>query len=122
MHAIATIPSTAVMDRTEFSDLIRSHHLGLLSYARALAGAEATARDLLQDALVAAWQNLGRFEVTRDFASWIRGILRNKWREHCRHQRREIALDDETLARLEETLTIHRDGHAALFERLPTCP
>lgn len=121
MHAIATIPPPTVMDRSDFSDLVRRHHLGLLSYARALAGAETTARDLVQDAFVAAWQNVSRFDVTRDFASWLRGILRNKWREHCRIHARETVLDEAALTRLEETMAVHRDGDAALFDRLADC-
>ena len=72
MQAIAISPPEP-MDRTRFTELIRQHHLTLLSYARALAGAESTARELVQDAFVAAWQNLGKFEVTRDFAAWMRG-------------------------------------------------
>lgn len=121
MHATATILSPTVMDRSAFSDLVRRHHLGLLSYARALAGADATARDLVQDSFVAAWQNVSRFDVTRDFASWLRGILRNKWREHCRLHSRETVLDEAALARLEETMVVHRDGDAALFDRLADC-
>lgn len=121
MQAIATIPPPAAMDRSEFSDLVRSHHLGLLSYARALAGTETTARELVQDAFVAAWQNLGRFDITRDFAAWLRGIVRNKWREHCRLYSRETYLDETALTRLEETMAAHRGGDAVLFERLAKC-
>ena len=32
----------------------------------------------------------------------MRGIVRNKWREYCRRQSREIPLDEETLSRLEQ--------------------
>lgn len=120
MHATAILPP-AMMDQDRFTALIRSHHLTLLSYARALAGAESTARELVQDACVAAWQNLGRFDITRDFASWLRGIIRNKWREHCRLHSRETCLDDEALSRLEQILAPHTDGDAAVFERLADC-
>ena len=120
MQALAIIPP-ATMNSTEFSALIRQHHRTLLSYARALAGAESTARDLVQDAFVAAWQNLGKFDITRDFAAWLRGILRNKWREHCRLHRREVALDEETLSHLEATLAPYPTGDDALFERLAHC-
>ena len=69
-------------DRQAFAALARDHHRSLLIYARALARNEATAADLVQDAFIAAWRNLGRFDVTRDFGAWLRGIIRNKWREH----------------------------------------
>ena len=120
MQALAISPPEP-MDRTRFSELIRCHHLTLLSYARAVAGQESTARELVQDAFVAAWQNIGRFDVTRDFATWMRGILRNKWREHCRLHSREVPFDEESLSALEATLAPHPQGDAAVFARLAEC-
>ena len=120
MQALALSPPEP-MDRQRFTDLVRQHHLTLLSYARALAGSENTARELVQDAFVAAWQNLGKFEVTRDFAAWMRGIVRNKWREHCRLHAREVPFDEAALSHLEETLAPHSGGDAALFARLAEC-
>jgi RNA polymerase sigma-70 factor (ECF subfamily) len=84
-------------NRQDFAALARGHHRCLLIYARALARNEATAADLVQDAFIAAWRNLGRFDVTRDFGSWLRGIIRNKWREHLRRHSREVDVDDATL-------------------------
>ena len=84
-------------DRQAFAALAREHHRCLLIYARALARNEATAADLVQDAFVAAWRNLGRFDVTRDFGAWLRGIIRNKWREFLRRHAREVDIDDATL-------------------------
>ncbi|MBB5352459.1 RNA polymerase sigma-70 factor (ECF subfamily) [Haloferula luteola] len=108
------------MDRARFSELIRGHHRGLLAYATALVKSDAAARDLVQDACVAAWQSLGRFDATRDFGIWMRGIIRNKWREYCRRHAREVALDEETLERLEAPFrSVSGDGE--LFDRLEEC-
>ncbi len=109
------------MDRSSFSELIHRHHRSLFAYARALARSEGTARELVQDAFVAAWQSIGTFDVTRDFATWMRGILRNKWREHCRLHARETMLDEAALSRLEETLAPYPGGDTALFARLAEC-
>ena len=70
MKPLAAAHSPPVMDRSLFSDLIRAHHQPLLAYARVLAGHPERARELVQDAFVAAWQAVGRFDVTRDFGSW----------------------------------------------------
>ncbi|MEP4076227.1 RNA polymerase sigma factor [Haloferula sp.] len=108
------------MDRKRFADLIRGHHLGLVAYATALVKSEAAARDLVQDSCVAAWQSLGKFDVSRDFGTWMRGIVRNKWREHCRKYKREVALDEETLSRLEEPFQSTNED-SDLFARLAEC-
>ena len=90
--------------RQAFAVLAREHHRGLLIFARALTRHEATAADLVQGALVTAWRNLARFDVTRDFGAWLRGIIRNKWREHLRRHAREVDLDDATLEAWENHL------------------
>ncbi len=116
----ATVIEFPVMDRKRFTDLIRGHHLGLVAYATALVKSEAAARDLVQDSCVAAWQSLGKFDVSRDFGTWMRGIVRNKWREHCRKYKREVALDEETLSRLEQPFEDSPDD-SDLFARLAEC-
>jgi RNA polymerase sigma factor (sigma-70 family) len=123
MKSLAIAHSPPVMDRIRFSELIREHHQPLLAYARVLAGHRERARELVQDAFVAAWQAIGRFEVTRDFGSWLRGIVRNKWREDCRKHRREVPFGDPELAQLEEAIRnwSASDGEAGLLERLADC-
>lgn len=119
--AVATFAPAPLMDRTRFSELIQTHHRVLLSYAIAISRSEVVARELVQDAFVAAWQNVSTFDITRDFAAWLRGIVRNKWREHCRRHSREVGLDESDLSRLEVTLSPHSEGDDALFERLAEC-
>ncbi|MBT8037073.1 MAG: sigma-70 family RNA polymerase sigma factor [Verrucomicrobiae bacterium] len=110
-------------DRTSFAILVKEHHRGLLAYARALTKEEHTSRDIVQDAFVVAWRNLDTFDVTRDFGSWMRGIVRNKWRESLRKSARVIALDDETLEYFEADAR-QWDGlrdHGGVFTRLELC-
>ena len=123
MKPLAIAHSPPDMDRNRFSELICDHHQPLLAYARVLSGHPERARELVQEAFVAAWQTIGRFDVTRDFGSWLRGIVRNKWREDCRKHRREVSLGDPELVRLEEAVRSWsaRDGEAGLLDRLSDC-
>ena len=117
--------ATPPADRQAFAILAREHHRCLLIYARALSNNEATAADLVQDAFISAWRNLGRFDVTRDFGAWLRGIIRNKWREHLRRHAREVDVDDATLEAWESRFAqwdINRNtGNAALLDTLDDC-
>lgn len=130
MHAVKKITiseefdkSDAGVDRRSFSILVREHHRGLLAYARALTGEEHTSRDIVQDAFVVAWRNLGTFDITRDFGSWMRGIVRNKWRETLRKNSRQVALDEETLESLEADIKQWNaiDDEGGVFARLEVC-
>ncbi|MFU8894212.1 MAG: RNA polymerase sigma factor [Luteolibacter sp.] len=108
-----------------FAVLAREHHRGLLVFARALSRNDATAADLVQDAFLTAWRNLEKFDATRDFAAWLRGIVRNKWREHLRRQRREVDVDDATLEAWENHFAQwdagRQAGKPALFDALDDC-
>ncbi|HRQ87991.1 MAG TPA: sigma-70 family RNA polymerase sigma factor [Bacteroidia bacterium] len=107
-----------------FADLVREHHRDLLVYASALARDPATARDLVQEAFIAAYEKRGVFDVTRDFGSWMRGIVRNKWREWLRKNRR-YDLGDHELARIDADVAawqearLHRNND--LFAALEEC-
>ena len=103
MEKIPTMKSAADrnMSRESFSRMAREQHRSLLAYARALTKEEHTSRDIVQDAFVVAWRNLQTFDVTRDFGSWMRGIVRNKWKESMRKNARQVALDDDVLEHLE---------------------
>ncbi|YCM46260.1 sigma-70 family RNA polymerase sigma factor [Verrucomicrobiaceae bacterium 227] len=112
-------PPPQPSSRESFSALAREHHHMALLYSRTIANDEHTARDLAQEAFLSAWRNWSRFDITRDFASWLRGIIRNKWREHCRKNSRTSAWDEEALSELESTLqTMPQTG---FFDHLKDC-
>lgn len=118
----ASQPSSATQ---AFAVLAREHHRGLIVFARALSHNDATAADLVQDAFVTAWRNLDRFDSSRDFGAWLRGIVRNKWREHLRRHHREVDVDDATLEAWENRLAQwdvgRQTGTPALFDALDDC-
>ncbi len=108
----------------QFSELVRAHHRDLLVYALALTKNSATARDIVQEAFITAYQKRGTFDETRDFATWMRGIVRNKWREWLRRNRR-YDLGDHELSRLDEDITAWQsrraEGGSDLFAELDDC-
>src|SRR5690606_570587 len=107
-----------------FADRVREHHRDLLVYASALCRDPAIARDLVQEAFVVAYERRGVFDETRDFGSWMRGIVRNKWREWLRKNRRydlgdhELAHIDAAVAAWQEA-RLRRNGD--LFAALEEC-
>ncbi len=118
----------AIMNETKqetFAGLARLHHRELLVYARVLTREDHQSRDIVQESFVTAWENMERFDVTRDFGSWLRGIVRNKWRETMRRNNKQIALEDDALESLEaEMLTwqeLRQDGGPSVFIRLEDC-
>jgi RNA polymerase sigma factor CnrH len=102
---------TDKIDGKAFEILIRQHHRRLLAYAVAISGNEHAARDIVQEALLAAHRGLETFDVTRDFGAWMRGIVRNKFREWARRQHRYTVLHDSVLASVDREY--HRMEQAA---------
>ncbi len=85
------------VDAKAFEILVRLHHRRLLAYALSLTGREDVAEDLVQDAFLVAHRDLARFDATRDFGAWVRGIVRMKyleWARRCRTQPVDGALLD----------------------------
>ena len=119
--AVESPPEFRTMNRETFSGLVRDNHAALSAYARMITGDGSKAGDIVQDAFVAAWQNIGKFDVTRDVSCWLRGIVRNKWRESCRRANREIGMDEETLAAVEQTVAEWQADRPEIFDRLAHC-
>ena len=108
----------------DFSDLVRAHHRDLLVYAVTLTRNDATARDIVQESFIVAYEKMDLFDVTRDFATWMRGIVRNKWREWLRKNRR-YDLSDNDLARIDADIALWQTNRAlednSMFDALEQC-
>ncbi len=108
----------------DFADLVRAHHRDLLVYAVALTREPATARDIVQEAFIVAYEKREVFDVTRDFGTWMRGIVRNKWREWLRKNRR-YDLGDHELARIDADIAAWQSKRtlreSSLFDALEDC-
>lgn len=122
---IKIVQNREMIEREKFSELAREFHGEFLVYARSLTREENTSRDIVQDSFVAAWKNKDTFDITRDFGSWMRGIIRNKWRENLRRNRRNVSLDDEALENMEAVMrdwqSMRTDGGPSIFMKLESC-
>ena len=74
--------------------LVERYRARLLGLAFHLCGDHDTAMDLTQETLITAYNCLDRIKNPRAFASWVAGILRNKFRSLARaNQTHTISLD-----------------------------
>ena len=106
-----------------FSRLVGRHQQGVRAFLRRLAGDWSEADEVAQQAFVAAWAHLGRFQRGRDFRLWLCGVAyrkflaerRSMWR---RRRREEIAMEGQatvTAADSDDRLDL-RKAMAALPE------
>lgn len=78
--------AAAAGDRRAFEQLAGHHKADLYRLARRYVGDADEAYDILQEAFVAAWLALGRFDPRQSFGSWVRTIALNKCRDHGRRR------------------------------------
>ncbi len=112
MATNGTALKAAPVDARAFEILVRIHHRRLLAYALALANRQEVAEDLVQDALLVAHRDLAKFDSSRDFGAWARGIVRMKYLEWARTSR-VMHLDPSVLESMEAE---HRAWDQALEE------
>lgn len=74
-------------ERAAFETLVRRHKGPLFAFVRRYVGQRDDAHDVLQDAFLAAWLALHRYDSSRPFLPWLRTIALNKCRDFGRRQR-----------------------------------
>ena len=95
-----------------FEALVREHHRRLLAFAIALTHRNDVGEDLAQDALLIAHRDMDKFDATRDFGAWVRGIIRLKYFEWTRTHRTERMSEGQ----LEAIEAQHREWDRAAEE------
>ncbi len=121
------IPAQNEFDRPEFINLLRAgdagayrrlvrrFHGSLVGTASAIIGSRAQAEEVVQDAWVAVFSGIGRFEGRSSLASWLFAIVLNRARTRLSRERRLVALPALDGAEAQErAVPIERfaaDGH-----------
>ena len=83
------------------------------AFAISLCGNRDRADDLVQEALVKAWNNLESFEVGTNLKAWLFTILRNAYFSELRKTKREVADSDGMLA-ARVAMPAEQHGHVDL--------
>ncbi|MEO0751281.1 MAG: RNA polymerase sigma factor [Pseudomonadota bacterium] len=73
------------------------HLPAMRAFAMSLTRNPATADDMVQDTLVKAWTNIGKFEPGTNMRAWLFTILRNTFYSNRRKAKREVADVDGVL-------------------------
>ena len=74
----------AAGDDRAYADLVGRHKDGLYRLLRRYAGDPEEAHEAVQEAFIAAWAALRRYDPARPFAAWLRTIAINKARDRAR--------------------------------------
>ncbi|TAN43357.1 MAG: sigma-70 family RNA polymerase sigma factor [Nitrospirae bacterium] len=86
-------------DTDAFEELVRRHQKKMLNTAYRMTANYEDACEIVQDAFVAAYKALPRFEERSRFSTWLYTIVLNQTRNHLKKgstagQRREFSLDE----------------------------
>ena len=79
---LATAAATG--DDRAYSTLVTRHKNGLYRLLRRYLGSDDEAYEAVQEAFIAAWSALARYDPARPFGAWIRTIAINKARDRGR--------------------------------------
>lgn len=112
MTTLRDVAAGKALEPKGFEALVREHHRRLLAYGLALTRRNEIAEDLVQDALLIAHRDLAKFDATRDFGAWVRGIVRMKYLEWTRSHRTERMSESQ----LEALDAQHREWDLAAEE------
>lgn len=96
-------------------DELQEHLPAMRAFAISLTRNNATADDIVQDALVKAWTNIDRFERGSNMRAWLFTILRNTYYSTYRKSKREVADVDGVFTKNVAEKPAH-DGHIQMAE------
>lgn len=84
-------------DRSAFIELVRFYHKQMTVVARSIVG-EAQAEEVVQDAWIAVYRNLPKFEKRSSITTWVYTIVCNAARTRLRKDSRMVQLHEDLQA------------------------
>jgi RNA polymerase sigma factor (sigma-70 family) len=82
----ALVAAVLAGDQRAFTQIMRRHKDSLYRFVRGYTGDPGEAYDLVQEAFVAAWHALARYDRKRAFGIWLKRIAINKCRDWRRRR------------------------------------
>ena len=119
---ISLAQSAAAGNARAFAELTEPHRAHLWAVCYRVTGQRQDAEDALQDALVAAWRNLGQYRGDARFSTWLHRIAANAALRVAQRRREEprAAMDDQPIAGMPfATLVAERDALQRALNLLP---
>jgi RNA polymerase sigma-70 factor (ECF subfamily) len=124
----------AAGDDRAYGELVRRHQDRLYRLLRRYAGDPDDAYEAVQEAFVAAWSALGRYDPERPFGAWLTTIAINKARDRARRARvRRLFMSSRPLDEIGESqaratdadadeMLVRREHEAALDRAIARLP
>lgn len=79
-------------DQGAYRALIRRYHTSLTRVAASVIGSQAQAEEVVQDAWLAVYANIGRFEGRSSLTTWLYSIVMNRARTRIGRESRTVGL------------------------------
>jgi len=122
--AVSTVLPTGAVAAIEIGPLIVAHHAGLYRYAFRLAGSQADAEDLTQQAFLIAQQKLHQLRDADRAGSWLYAVLRSCYSKQVRKRLPMAAVSlkfdlEQVAAEEVDPETLDREALQAALADLP---
>lgn len=108
-------------DGAAFEALVRRHASAVYKFAYGYMRVGADAEDVAQEAFVRVWKNLGKYDRTKNFKTWLFAIAKNVALDHIKKKKpllfSQVAAEDEALDALLAGRRSPDELQDALFDR-----
>ena len=97
------IARTKQGDNQAYAELVDRYKNAVYHHCFAIVRNEDVAEDIAQEAFISAYYNIHKYNPTYRLATWLFKIATNKALNYLKRAAREVAADDETIARIAGT-------------------
>ena len=111
-------------DEPSFEALVHRHEDVAYRVALRLTGSTQDAQDVVQDALLSAWQNLPAFHGDATFGTWLIRIVINRCHNLCRnrHPTQPLDTDPESHVPTTDSMVVTHHHHDAVLRAVMALP